>query len=107
MKKHIQKAARYLAPRKAKSKSWNDVSNFMVLLLGLTSAAGAAYYNYGFGKFAPEFVEIVNKQPLQSLATTQLVICAILLSAIGVLAFIWSIAAAGMATIIVKRAFGV
>lgn len=94
-----------LRPRRRTS--WDEVHSGVVLLLTCVAALEAAYFGYVFGKFAPDFVDLVNANANEAAASPAFWASTIILLAIGFQAIIWGIAAAAFSTVLQKRVFGV
>ena len=105
MKHARQKLNRYLRLRERKS--WDDVPTWGLMMFGLIATMEAGYYGFVLQKFAPDFLEIANAQPIESWASATFLACVAILSGIGLQFFIWSVAAAGLMAILQKRVFNI
>jgi len=104
MKLALIKLARRLIPRKRKS--WDDVSSWMLVVLGLVSTTEAGYYGYVLQRFAPDFLKIVDTHTLASWLNVTFLACVGILSVIGLQFFFWTVAATGSVALLQKRLFG-
>lgn len=105
MKHTLQKLARHITPRKRKS--WDEVSTWGLAMFGLIATTEAGYYGYMLEKFAPDFLEIANAQPIASWSSATFLACAGIISGFGLQFFIWSVAATGSVALLQKRVFGI
>ena len=105
MKYAFWKLVRRLTP--PKRKSWDDVSTGMLMMFGLIATAEAGYYAYVLQKFVPDFLDLATAEAMSIWLNATFLACVGVLSGIGLLFFIWSIAAAGSVALLQKRVFGI